>query len=156
MVLWPGLGRREVRLHTSEEATVCSSHNCAVHCILFTAPCACTAPCVTEWETRQHCSSEVAGVTFSDSDSAPVPKFLNPGPARGPALLRIWESDSCSDSGYNHWTNRNLPMLLLKKRPHSPDTAEMEKWLQIRIRFFTSFWLRVRKENAESCRSRLQ
>ena len=26
------------------------------------------------------CVSEVAGVTFSDSDSAPVPKFLNPGP----------------------------------------------------------------------------
>jgi len=25
--------------------------------------------------------SEVAGVTFLDSDSAPVPKFLNPGPA---------------------------------------------------------------------------
>ena len=30
MVLWPGLGRREVmRLHTSEEATACSSLNCA-------------------------------------------------------------------------------------------------------------------------------
>jgi len=25
------------------------------------------------------CKSEVAGVTFSDSDSAPIPKFLNPG-----------------------------------------------------------------------------
>jgi len=25
--------------------------------------------------------AEVAGVTFSDSDSAPVTKFLNPGPA---------------------------------------------------------------------------
>jgi len=24
---------------------------------------------------------EVAGVTFSEPDSAPVPKFLNPGPA---------------------------------------------------------------------------
>jgi len=24
---------------------------------------------------------EMGGVTFSDSDSAPVPKFLNPGPA---------------------------------------------------------------------------
>ena len=41
MVLWPGLGRREVRLHTSEEATVCSSLNCAARCILFTAPRAC-------------------------------------------------------------------------------------------------------------------
>jgi len=36
MILWPGLGRREVSLHTSEEATACSSLNCAAHCILFT------------------------------------------------------------------------------------------------------------------------
>jgi len=48
--------------------------------------------------------SEVAGVTFSDSDSALVPKFLNPDP--GPEIFQIWESDSCSDSGY-HWSNRN-------------------------------------------------
>jgi len=26
------------------------------------------------------CKPEVAGVTFSDSDSVPVPKFLNPVP----------------------------------------------------------------------------
>jgi len=25
--------------------------------------------------------TEVAGVTFSDSDSAPVPNFFNPGPS---------------------------------------------------------------------------
>jgi len=42
---------------------------------------------------------DVAGVTFSDSDSAFVPKFLNPGPA----ILQIWESDSCSDSGCNRF-----------------------------------------------------
>jgi len=53
---------------------------------------------------------EVAKVTVSDSESAPVPKFLNPGPA----ILQICESDSCSDSGYNHRSNRNLPMFLLK------------------------------------------
>jgi len=41
MVLWPGLGRREVRLHTLEEATACSSLNCATRCILFTAPRTC-------------------------------------------------------------------------------------------------------------------
>ena len=35
---------------------------------------------------------EVAGVTFSDSDSASVPKFLNPGLA--PVILKIRESDS--------------------------------------------------------------
>jgi len=58
----------------------------------------------------------VAEVTFSDSDSTPVPKFLNPDP--GPAIFQISESDSCSDSGYNHWSNRNLPMFLLQKRPH--------------------------------------
>ena len=53
-------------------------------------------------------------VTFSDSDFAPVPKFLNPGPA----ILQIWESDSCSDSGYNHRSNRSLPMFLPKKWLH--------------------------------------
>ena len=62
------------------------------------------------------CRPDVAGVTFSDSDSAPVSKFLNPSP--GPAFLQIWDSYSCSDSGYNHRSNRNLPMFLHKKRPH--------------------------------------
>ena len=56
----------------------------------------------------------MAGDTFSDSDSAPVPKFLN----QGPAILQIWESDSCSDSGCNNRSNRNLPMFLPKKWPH--------------------------------------
>ena len=37
--------------------------------------------------------SDVARVAFSDSDSAPVPKFLNPSLA----IFQIWESDSCSD-----------------------------------------------------------
>jgi len=32
---------------------------------------------------------EVAGVTFSDSDSAPAPTVLNPGPVPGPAILQI-------------------------------------------------------------------
>jgi len=62
--------------------------------------------------------SEVAVVTFTDSDSAPVQKFLNPVPDPVPAILQIWESDSCSDSGYNHRSNRNLPMFLPKKWPH--------------------------------------
>ena len=55
---------------------------------------------------------EVAGVTFSDTNSAPVQKFW------GPAFFQIWESDSCSDSGYNHQSNLNLPMFFLKKWPH--------------------------------------
>jgi len=41
-------------------------------------------------------------------------KFLNPGPA----ILQIWESDSCSDSGYNRQSNCNLPMFLPKKWLH--------------------------------------
>ena len=62
-------------------------------------------------------ASEVARVTFSDSNSASLPKVLNPGPDPAPAIFQIWESDTCSDSGYNHRSNRNLPMFLLKKRP---------------------------------------
>ena len=30
----------------------------------------------------------------------------------------IWKSHSCSDSGYNYRSNRNLTMFLLKKWPH--------------------------------------
>jgi len=41
---------------------------------------------------------EVAGVTFSDSDFAPVLKFLNPDPE----IFQIWESDSgCYRSNRN-------------------------------------------------------
>jgi len=61
---------------------------------------------------------EVTGVTFSHPDSAPVPQFLNPGPHPSPAIPKISESDSCSDSGHNHRSNRNLPMFLLKKWPN--------------------------------------
>jgi len=43
---------------------------------------------------------------------------------------------------------------------HTPATAEIEKWLRIRVRFFPNFWLlvriRVQKKNAESCQSRLR
>jgi len=56
--------------------------------------------------------AEVAVVTFSVFDSAPVPKLLNI--ATGPSLqnFQTWESDSCSDSGY-HRCNRNSAMFLL-------------------------------------------
>jgi len=70
--------------------------------------------------------AEVVGVYFSDCGSAPVPKFLNPGPDPGPAILQIRESDSCSDSGYNHRSKRNLTMFLPKK-DRTDSTAEMEK-----------------------------
>ena len=36
----------------------------------------------------------------------------------GTAISQIWESDSCSDSGKNYRSNRNLPVFLLKKWPH--------------------------------------
>ena len=72
----------------------------------------------SDWEISQSAHlwriAEVAGVTFSDSDSTSVPKFLHPGPA----ILQIWESNTCSDSGYNHRSNRNFPMFLPKKWPH--------------------------------------
>ena len=42
-------------------------------------------------------------------------KILNPGQDQGPAIFQIWESDSCSDSSYNHQSNVNLSMFLLKK-----------------------------------------
>jgi len=103
----------------------------------------------------------MAGVTFSDSDSAPVPKFLNPDP--GPKIFQIWESDSYSDSGY-HRRIRNSAMYLfsnemtLIKTAQTPASAENDNWFRIRVRFFTNFWLRirVRKKNAETCRSRLR
>jgi len=59
---------------------------------------------------------EMTGVSFPDSTSAPVPKFLNSD--QGPVIFLIWESDSCSDSGYNHRSNRNSPMISQKKWPH--------------------------------------
>ena len=67
-------------------------------------------------DSKVFLAPEVARVTFSDSVSAPVSNCLNPGP--DPTILQIWESDSCSDSCYNHRSNRNLPMFLPKKWPH--------------------------------------
>jgi len=34
-------------------------------------------------------TAEVAGVSFSDSESAPVPKFWNPGQDPRPAIFQI-------------------------------------------------------------------
>jgi len=61
----------------------------------------------------------MAVVTFSDPESTPVPKCLNPDP--GPKTFQLCESESCSDSGY-HRCNRNSAMFILKKchiwKPH--------------------------------------
>jgi len=40
MVLWPGLGQRDGRLHTSEEASAWSSLTCFLRCALHSAFCA--------------------------------------------------------------------------------------------------------------------
>ena len=85
------------------------------------------------------CLPEVAGVTFSDSNCAPVPKFLNPGPDPRLAILQIWESDSCSDAGYNHWSSWNLLMFLLKNDHTDSCYCRMEKWLRIRSLFLQIF-----------------
>jgi len=68
----------------------------------------------------------VGVVTFSDSDSAPVPKFLKPGPDPVPAIFQIWESDSCSDSDCNHRSNRNLPVFSLKN--YHTDSCYCRNW----------------------------
>jgi len=43
-------------------------------------------------------TSEVAGVTFSDSDSAPVPKLLNPDPVSSEVsdLQNFWLHAMCA------------------------------------------------------------
>ena len=85
---------------------------------------------------------EVAGATFSDSDSTPVPKFLNPGPGPdpAPAIFQIWKSDYCTDSGYNHPSNRKFAHVFPNEMTtQTPATAEIEKWLRIRVRFSQIF-----------------
>jgi len=96
----------------------------------------------------------VAGVTFSNSDSAPVPKFLNPGPA----IIQIWESDSSSDSGCNHRSNRSLPIFCWRNDHTDSCYYRNGKVTPDPGQVFHKFWLRVRrrKKNAESCRSRLR
>jgi len=66
-------------------------------------------------------------------------KISKSGPYPGPAFLQIRESDSCSDSGNNHRSNRNLTMFLPKKDRTEPATAEMEKWHRVQVVFFTIF-----------------
>jgi len=46
-----------------------------------------------------HCAPEMAGFAFSDSYSAPLPKFLNPDPM----IFQIWKTESSSISGNHRW-----------------------------------------------------
>jgi len=71
------------------------------------------------WSQKFH-KSEISldtGVNFADFEFAPVPKFLNPEPGPVPDLFQIWESDSCSDSGY-HQSSWEFTHILLKKLPN--------------------------------------
>ena len=92
---------------------------------------------------------EMAVVTFSESDSVPVPNFLSPDP--GPKIFKIE-----NPSGY-HRCNRNSAVFLPKKclmwKAHRLLVLKMNS-----CRFFTNFWLRrrVRKKNAGYCRNRLR
>jgi len=72
------------------------------------------------------CVAEVVWVTFSDSNSAPVTKFLNTDLGLDPASFQIWESDFCSYSSYHHRSNRNLPVFLLKK--YNTDSCYCRNW----------------------------
>ena len=60
-------------------------------------------------------SSQTPATTEIEEWLRSCSKFLNPDP--GPEIFQIWESDSCSDSDYNHRSNRNLPLFSLKKEP---------------------------------------
>ena len=68
-------------------------------------------------------STRGGGVTFLDSDSAPVLKFFNPD--TGPEISRIWESDSCSDSGCCR-SKRNLPCFY--SRSDYADSCYCRNW----------------------------
>jgi len=95
-------------------------------------------------------------VTFSDSHSAPVPKFWirvrqffrfeNPTPVQTPATI--------IDPTVIH------PCLYLRNDHTDSCYCQSGKVTPVRVRFFPNFWLRIRirirKKNAESCRSRLR
>jgi len=89
---------------------------------------------------------EVAGVTFSDWDSTPVPKFLNPDPN----IFQISESDSCSDSGYNRG-NVKLPMVFLHKLPCSLLLLTKMKSDTGSDPIFQKFLILVSSENSDLC-----
>jgi len=78
--------------------------------LAFTLSAAYVNQSLKNWTRCTSYMPEVAGVTFSDSDSVPVTKLLNP------EIFQIWKFDSCSVSGYHRY-NRNLPIFLLKKWP---------------------------------------
>jgi len=98
--------------------------------------------------------TEVAGVTFSDSDSAPVPKFLNPGPAffkfENPTPVKTLATI----------INAILIYPCFYLRNGHTDSCYCRNWKVTPDPVFSNYWIRdrirVRKKYAESCRSRLR
>jgi len=107
----------------------------------------------------------------------PWPPLLNEGHRdRSHFLrLRLHSFSKIFESGSSNFSNLRIRLLFslllptsiqpkfthiftLEMTTQTPATAEIEKWLRIRVRFFTNFWLRIRtrKKNAESCRSRFR
>jgi len=84
--------------------------------------------------------------------------ILNPSSDPGPAIFQIWESDSCSDSGYSHQSHPNSAMFLLKKLPHRllllPKLKNDSVPGPVFHKFFTPGPAPVRKKNAEPFQSR--
>ena len=99
--------------------------------------------------------AEVARFTFSNSDSAPVPKCFGSG-SEVFSNLRIWllfkfRLTLTQPKLSNVFTSE----MTFIKTPQTPTAAENKKWL--RVRFYKTFWLRLRfRKLVESCRCRLR
>jgi len=103
-------------------------------------------------------ASEVARVTFSDSNSASLPKVLNPGPDPAPAIFQIWESDTCSTPAIIIDPTEIYPCFYL--RNDHADSSYCRNWKVTPGPFFHKILTPcpdpVRKKNAESRRSWLR
>jgi len=88
--------------------------------------------------------TEMGEASFSDYDSASLPKFLKPHP--GQKSFQIWESDSCLNSG-NHRFNRNPAMFCWSNdiyTNHADSCYCWKKWHGFRVQFFTNIWVQIR------------
>ena len=76
---------------------------------------------------------EVAGVTFSDSDSTPVPKILRLG-------LEIFqlENPTLVQTSATIDPNQIYLCFNLEMTTQTSATAKIEKWLRIQVWFFTN------------------
>jgi len=70
-------------------------------------------------------AAEVAGVTFSDSNSAPVPKFLNTDP--DPEIFLKFENPTPVQTPATVDPTGNLSVFTYERNTQTPATAEIEK-----------------------------